>query len=262
MVTSIDRPARVITATGDNQSLVGVEQIIPFISMYYSSGHNTTSVNEPSPTIPSADVGALVNPEHFITRQFTGGGQTSSIYEPAGSMTSVPKMNLVSVGDGKWILDTSFDNVGKSIDEPAQTLLASRRHPYIMNPQFNSKGCSIDKPCHTVIATQNKKPLHLVQVEYDNTNYYAMVIYESDCEELRQLKRFMAIMGIVDIKMRMLKVPELLRIQGFPDNYILKGTLTDQKKFVGNSVEVTIASKLAGCYGPSLFAEEQVRAVA
>ena len=46
----------------------------------------------------------------------------------------------------------------------------------------------------------------------------------------------MIIYGIVDIKMRMLKVPELLKIQGFPDNYKLIGTQADQKKFIGNSV--------------------------
>ena len=49
-------------------------------------------------------------------------------------------------------------------------------------------------------------------------------------------KQFMAAYGIIDIKMRMLKVPELLKIQGFPNGYKLHGTQTDQKKFIGNSV--------------------------
>ena len=53
----------------------------------------------------------------------------------------------------------------------------------------------------------------------------------------------MAHYGIEDIKMRMLKVKELLRSQGFGDKYILKGTQTDQKRFIGNSVEVTTATK-------------------
>lgn len=258
----LGKPALTIMATGQTPSLVGVEQIIPFISMYYSNGHNTTSTNEPCPTIPAADVGAIVKPEQFLYRQFSGGGTSNSLDGPAGSITGVPKMNLISTGDGKWILDTNYNNVGKSIDEPAQTLLGSRHHPYLMTHQFENDFNETSVPAPTVIASQHKKPMHLVQVEYDNTNYYAMVIYETDCEELRQLKRFMAIMGIVDIKMRMLKVPELLRIQGFPENYILRGTLTDQKKFVGNSVEVTIAGKLAECYGPYLFSESAMRAVA
>ena len=41
----------------------------------------------------------------------------------------------------------------------------------------------------------------------------------------------MAKNGIIDIKMRMLDIDELLRIQGFPNGYVLKGTKTNQKKF-------------------------------
>jgi DNA (cytosine-5)-methyltransferase 1 len=46
----------------------------------------------------------------------------------------------------------------------------------------------------------------------------------------------MCVYGLVDIKMRMLRVHELLRIQGFPANYKLAGNQSDQKKFIGNSV--------------------------
>jgi DNA (cytosine-5)-methyltransferase 1 len=50
--------------------------------------------------------------------------------------------------------------------------------------------------------------------------------------------------GITDIKMRMLKIPELLQIQGFPIDYKLIGTQTEQKKFIGNAVEVNQAKAL------------------
>ena len=53
---------------------------------------------------------------------------------------------------------------------------------------------------------------------------------------MKKIRLFMAIHGIIDIKMRMLKIPELLLIQGFPANYILKGTQTEQKKYIGNAV--------------------------
>jgi len=36
--------------------------------------------------------------------------------------------------------------------------------------------------------------------------------------------------------MRMLRVKELLKIQGFPEGYQLYGNQSDQKKFIGNSV--------------------------
>ena len=53
----------------------------------------------------------------------------------------------------------------------------------------------------------------------------------------------MALYCIVDIKMRMLMIDEIKLIQGFPKDYILIGTQAEQKKFLGNAVEVTIARK-------------------
>jgi DNA (cytosine-5)-methyltransferase 1 len=41
--------------------------------------------------------------------------------------------------------------------------------------------------------------------------------------------------------MRMLKIPELLRIMGFPADYTLIGTKTDQKSCIGNAVETTMS---------------------
>lgn len=50
----------------------------------------------------------------------------------------------------------------------------------------------------------------------------------------------MAKYGLADIYMRMLKVVELKRIQGFPDDYVLLGNQSDQKKFIGNAVHTSI----------------------
>ncbi len=61
---------------------------------------------------------------------------------------------------------------------------------------------------------------------------------------MAKIKRFMALYGIVDIKMRMLRIPELKRIMGFPPDYVLVGTQADQKKFIGNAVEVNMARVL------------------
>lgn len=71
----------------------------------------------------------------------------------------------------------------------------------------------------------------------------------------------MAANNIIDIKMRMLTVNELLQIQGFPKDYVLKGSQTDQKKFIGNSVEVTTAMKMIECYGEYLYGTAKQMAV-
>ena len=59
-----------------------------------------------------------------------------------------------------------------------------------------------------------------------------------------KIKEFMAMYGIVDICMRMLKVDELKRIMGFPSDYILIGTQSEQKKYIGNAVEVNMSTAL------------------
>ena len=59
-----------------------------------------------------------------------------------------------------------------------------------------------------------------------------------------KIKEFMALYGIIDIKMRMLRIAELKKIMRFLENYVLKGTQSDQKKFIGNAVEVNMARVL------------------
>ena len=68
----------------------------------------------------------------------------------------------------------------------------------------------------------------------------AIEVYETDSPMTVKIKEFMALYNIIDIKMRMLKVVELKRIQGFPDDYVLMGNQRDQKKFIGNAVHTSI----------------------
>lgn len=63
---------------------------------------------------------------------------------------------------------------------------------------------------------------------------------------IENVEEFMVMYGIVDIKMRMLNVGELKRIMGFGSEYTLVGTHAEQKKYIGNAVEVNMAMAL--CY--------------
>jgi DNA (cytosine-5)-methyltransferase 1 len=87
----------------------------------------------------------------------------------------------------------------------------------------------------------DKMPPYLVSTE---AGQVAIEVYETDTEPMRKIKEFMALYGIIDIKMRMLKIPELKRIMGFPEDYTLIGTQSDQKKYIGNAVEVNMARVL------------------
>ncbi|WP_456867564.1 DNA cytosine methyltransferase [Galbibacter sp. BG1] len=202
---SLDQPAPVVS-TQNRIGIVNAE----FLQSYYGNG-NSHSTNEPCPTVSTKDRFARIQTE-FIDQQF-GKSKPSSIEKPLGTITINPKYAFVS----------------------------TKQH-YIFNPQYKNPGNSIYKPCPTVIARQDKKPLGLISCQIGNG--FTVPIYEDDCETMLKIKIFMAHYGIVDIKMRMLEVDELLQIQGFPKDYKLVGNQTDKKKFIGNSVEVTTAKKI------------------
>ena len=243
---------------------------LAFISAYYGNGHNH-SVNDPAPTVTTKDPLAFINSRflcsysfndlgkdlnnpcptlltkdrlslvspRFIANEYSGGGQISSIENPNPAVLTNPKQKLITCKP--WVMNTNFGNVGSSIDDPAQTITANRKWHYLMNPQFNSAGSSIDKPCFTLIAKMDKRPPYLIATE---TGQVAIEIYETDSPMTIKIKEFMALYGIVDIKMRMLRIPELKRIMGFPEDYVLIGSQADQKKFIGNAVEVNMAKVL------------------
>ena len=125
---------------------------------------------------------------------------------------------------------------------PSGVILANRKWQYLMNPQFASAGGSVDSPCFTLIASMNKRPPYLVQAEEGRR--VGIVVYDDDSPATRKIKEFMACFGIVDIRMRMLKVDELKKIMGFPEDYVLIGTQAEQKKYIGNAVEVNMSRAL------------------
>jgi DNA (cytosine-5)-methyltransferase 1 len=217
----ISGPAGTIK-TKDGQALV-------FLAKNYSGAHNIQGVEVPLHTIPTKDKFAVVE-ARFMNRQYSQGTPIASIDSPGDTITTVPKQQVVSA----WLLNHNFSNIGGHVDEPSPTLLASRKHYYIVNPSWTGAQADIELPCPTVIARQDKSPLYLIACEEGNV---AVPVYDTDSGVMKRIKAFMALYNIIDIKMRMLSVRELLRIQGFGDQYILEGSQADQKKFIGNSVE-------------------------
>lgn len=201
---SVDAPAGTITCK-DHHAIISAERFI----VNYRFNNTGHSIEDPSPTI--CTVGQIgVASCQFIDMQY-GNGTPISTEEPANTVTTTPKFNLVTV----------------------------KRH-YLLNPQYSSAGGSVDKPCFTLIARMDKMPPYLVATE---TGEAAIEVYPTDSPMTVKIKEFMALYGIVDIKMRMLKIPELKKIMGFPEDYVLVGTQAEQKKYIGNAVEVTIARR-------------------
>lgn len=215
-----------------------------FVSAYYGNGNNH-SVEHPAPTVTTKDRLSLVTP--FFMNYYSGGGQLGSVETPCPAIMTVPKQNLVTPVLMKqvhyrnpWIMNTAFSNVGSSIEQPSQTITANRKWFYLMNPQFASAGGSVNTPCFTLIARMDKMPPYLVEAE----GGLGIQVTPEDSPTTAKIKKFMAIYGIIDIKMRMLRITELKKIMGFPEDYILIGPQSDQKKFIGNAVEVNMARVL------------------
>lgn len=190
--------------TKDHHSVVSAQ----FLDAYYGNGHEH-SIELPSPTLTTVDRLALVT-SHFIDEQY-GNGTPSGIDRPANTITTTPKHNLVQV------------------------------ERFLMNPSYTSSGGSVDNPCFTLVARMDKVPPYLVTTEKGEIE---VVVYDTDSPAMRKIKEFMAMYGITDIKMRMLNVGELKRIMGFGSEYTLIGTQAEQKKYIGNAVEVNMATAL------------------
>ena len=216
---SVDKPAGTITCVDHHA----------FVTAYFGNGFNS-SIDSPSPTVTTKERHALVSVDlnepmpdvpldkvtiqtnQFLANEYSGGGQVGSIETVNPAVLCNPKQKLVSADQ------------------------------YLMNPySFKSDGGSIENPCFTLIARMDKMPPYLISTEKGEM---AIAIYEEDSPMIRKIKEFMAAYGIVDVKMRMLNIQELKRIMGFPEDYVLIGTQAEQKKFIGNAVEVNMSRVL------------------
>jgi DNA (cytosine-5)-methyltransferase 1 len=175
------------------------------LNTYYGNG-GVHSIESPSPTITTKDRVAKVD-VNFLDQQYTS-SEPIGIDQPCNTLTTVPKFSIIKTKN------------------------------FILNPSWGGNNGSVDNPCCTVVARQDKAPLYIVSTSLGELQ---IPIYEDDSETMIFIKEFVASYGIYDIKMRMLNIPELKQIQGFPRDYVLIGNQTEQKKFIGNAVEVNQA---------------------
>ena len=215
---SIEKPAGTITCVDHHA----------FVTAYFGNGYNI-SIDGPNPTVTTKERHALVSvdlnepmpgvpmdkvtlqTQQFLANEYSGGGQIGSIETVNPAVLCNPKQKIVSA------------------------------EQFLMNPQYKSDGGGIEKPCFTLIARMDKMPPYLISTEQGEL---AIEIFEEDSPMTRKIKEFMAIYGIIDVKMRMLNINELKRIMGFPENYVLIGSQAQQKKYIGNAVEVNMSRVL------------------
>lgn len=160
------------------------------------------------------------NEDTFIFKYYGNGDNYSSINNASGTVTCKDRFAVLKLIFNQYKTGniSSVNNpVGTVTGVPKQNILS-----FILNPSHGGHTTSIDRSSPTVIARQDKAPLYL-------------------------LKAIMDEYGIIDIKMRMVHIPELLQIQGFPKYYKLIGNKTQQKKQIGNAVDVWQAKAISIC---------------
>ncbi|MGH2666038.1 DNA cytosine methyltransferase [Flavobacterium sp.] len=188
-----------------------------FMTGYYGNGRHH-SIENPINTLTTKDRYAL----HYIQYQY-GNSHTTSINEPVGTMTCNPKHEIMTL---EWIMDFQYSRTSHSVDDPM----------------------------YTMIARQDKLPIYVLQAEL---GYPENFISDDDIPIVRQIKEFMILHLIKDVTIRMLSVPEQLRLQSFGDQYFVMGaTDTQAKKFIGNSVPPDMAKILVESLFSALNAPE------
>jgi DNA (cytosine-5)-methyltransferase 1 len=235
---SIDDPCPVVST----QNRLGVAKAC-FLSKYFSGKpeNKSISVEAPAGTITCRD-------HHSFISAYYGVGYNTSIDAPAPTLRTHDHLAFVDMQYG--------NGTPSDIKSPAPTLTTNPKHKlvsckrWLLNPQFSSAGGSVDNPCFTLIARMDKMLPYLVATA---TRGIAIRIEDTDSPAMVKIKAFMFLYGIIDIKMRMLRIPELKQIMGFPKEYVLVGTQADQKKFIGNAVVVEMAQALAEAQCAMLF---------
>lgn len=202
---------------------------------------------------------------HFGIKYYGQDGW-QNMEDPSGTLTTKDRIYpvFIKIDHGK--------SIGRSLEEPFGTLtknpkgdvIYTKRNAFLHNPQYGGSNRSLDKPAGTIIARQDKAPMGLTEsfqhneekkflhmsnrpndgkhpIRYQNGRV-EYIVFTDDNEWMVKVKRFCYDNNILDILMRSLTVEEMLQIQGFPRNYKLVGTKTNQKKWIGNSVEVKVGA--------------------
>ncbi len=210
-----------------------------FIKRYNggSPSDKSRSVHEPLGTILTNHTHAVV--ETVFLTSYYGNGNAHSIEDPCNTLTTKDRYAA------HFIHSQYGTPTNGSIEEPAGTIPSNNKHNLVearftIDFQFNNKGRSIERPGQTLIARMDKSPVYLVEAKNGEANEPLV----NDSKVKIRIRQFMIEHGISDITIRMLTISELKAIQGFPADYVLTGSKTDQLKFIGNSVVPLMAKKL------------------
>ena len=184
----------------------------PFIVEVNHSGDRPRdrSLEIPMPTITAKHGFGLVTA--FLAKHY-GGVIGHKPEQPLGTVTTVDHHSLVTAHISKFY----GTSTGSGMD-PLPTVTATGSHltevrAFLVKYYGTGAGADVREPLDTVTCKDR----------------FGLVIVRGEPYQ------------IVDIGLRMLSPRELARAQGFPDDYVLPGTITSQVARIGNSVPPPLA---------------------
>ena len=195
-------------------------------------------LDDPCPTVATQNRLGVARVD-FLSKQFGGNpqGKNIDVDGPAGTLTTVDHHAFVSAYYG--------NGYNASVNVPAPTLTTKDRfqvvRPFLSAYYSPGVNASVEVPAPTLTT---KDRVAVVLPHSAELCSSAREIRQNDTPAMRRIKEFCELYGIVDITMRMLRISEMKRIQGFGDNYVLVGTQEEQKKYLGNAVVTQVATAM------------------
>lgn len=216
------------TVTGANRGEQAL--ITPYIAKHYGGvvGHR---VDRPVGTVTAVDHHSVVAPYLVEVQNGSSGTGHRAVDRPAHTITANPKgggMALLA----PYLTKLYGTSTGSLVSDPAPTITGQGQHVGLIAPflcsYFGSSadvGSRADDPLRTITSRDRFALVHAFLTAHgiDAGNPPTVTI---DGQQY----------VIADIGMRMLTPRELARAQGFPDDYILTGTKSNQVARIGNSV--------------------------
>lgn len=209
--------------------------LVKWNSMSRTGRYQAPGIDEPCPTVATQNRLGIAR-VNFLSKYYGGSpqGKNSSVEEPAGAVTTRDHHSFITAYYG--------NGHNHGIDSPAPTLTTKDRLAFVGMQYGNGTPATVDGPAPTV--TTNPKHQLVTCRRHGASIARCGTVGNADSPAMVKIREFMALYGISDIRMRMLRITELKRIMGFPADYVLVGTQADQKKFIGNAVEVNMARVL------------------
>jgi DNA (cytosine-5)-methyltransferase 1 len=221
----------------------------PGFTFAHQFGNGPRTVGSPLRTLLASRRHQYLGFFHY----YSGGGQLSSLGKSLPAILSQGKARLMTARYAPsqpapgFTFINQFVNPGRPAVRPLSTMLASKRpHNICFFHYLGSQGNQVSSLLRPTLTLTSNPQARLLSGIYQVGQPGEKVMDKpGDSLAMLRLKAACRKAGMVDLLARMLTVRESLRGQGFPDWYTLLGTETDQRKMIGNAVEVNTGLAVA-----------------